>query len=124
MSETITLEVPDDLARRARALASATQRRFEDVVLEWLRWAVEESPVEALPDGELLALCDASFDPADQEALSHLLAGHREGLLTAPEEASLDALMDAYRRGLVLKARALKEAVGRGLRPPLAEDAA
>jgi hypothetical protein len=32
--------------------------------------------------------------------------------------------MDAYRRGLVVKARALKEAVARGLRPPLADDVA
>ena len=30
----------------------------------------------------------------------------------------------SYRQGLVLKARALKEAVARGLRPPLANDVA
>ena len=54
--------------------------RFEDLVLDWLRRAVEEPPVEALPDGELLALCDATLDPVDQEALSLLLAGHRSGL--------------------------------------------
>jgi hypothetical protein len=123
MSETVTLEVPDELARRARALATATRRRFEDVVVDGLRRAVEEPPVEALPDGELLALCDA-MDPVDQEALSVLLAGSREGTLSASETVSLDALMDTYRRGLVLKARALKEAVGRGLRSPLTEDAA
>jgi hypothetical protein len=124
MSETVTLEVPDELARRVRALATATHRRFEDVVLDWLRRAVEEPPVEALPDGELLALCDATLDPADQEALSLLLAGHREGTLSASDRASLDTLMDTYRRGLVLKARALNVAVSRGLRPPLTEDAA
>ena len=119
MSETVTLEVPDELARRVHALATSTHRRFEDVVLDWLRRAVEEPPVEALPDGELLALCDANLDPVDQEALSLLLAKHREGLLAAPEKASLDALMGTYRRGLVLKARALNVAVSRGLRPPL-----
>ena len=124
MSETVTLEVPDELARRVRALAVATHRRFEDVVLDWLRRAVEEPAVEALPDGELLALCDATLGPVDQEALSVLLAGSREGKLSATEKASLDLLMDTYRRGLVLKARALKAAVSRGLRPPLTEDAA
>ncbi|MGO9463818.1 MAG: hypothetical protein ACLQVF_06620 [Isosphaeraceae bacterium] len=124
MSETVTLGVPDELARRARALAAATHRSFEDAVLDWLRRAVEEPGVEALPDGEILALCDATLDPVEQEALSLLLAGHREGTLSAPEKASLDTLMDTYRRGLVLKARALKEAVGRGLRPPLSDDAA
>jgi len=40
MGETVTLEVPDELARRARALAAATHRRFEDAVLDWLRRAV------------------------------------------------------------------------------------
>jgi hypothetical protein len=123
MSETVTLEVPDELALRVRALATATHRRFEDVVLDWLRRAVEEPPVEALPDGEFRALCDATLEPDDQEALSLLLARNREGMLSAPEKASLDALMDTYRRGLVLKARALKVAVSRGLRPPLSEDA-
>lgn len=124
MSETVILEIPDELARRARALADATRRRFEDVVVDGLRRAVEEPSVEALADGELLALCEATLDPADQEALSALLAGSREGTLSAADEAALDALMGAYRRGLILKARAMKEAVGRGLRPPLGEDAA
>jgi hypothetical protein len=123
MSETVTLEVPDELARRVRALAIATRRRFEDVVLDGLRRAAEEPSVEDLPDGELLGLCDATLDPIDQEALSLLLAGHREGTLSPLEKQSLDALMDAYRRGLVLKARALNAAVGRGLRPPLTKDA-
>ena len=124
MSETVTLEVPDELARRVRALAVATHRRFEDVVLDWLRRAVEEPPVEALPDGELLALCDATLEHDDQEALSLLLARNREGMLSALEKEHLDTLMDTYRRGLILKARALKVAVSRGLRPPLGEDAA
>jgi hypothetical protein len=124
MSETVTLEVPDESARRDRALACATHRRFEDVIVDGLRRSVEESSVETIPDEELLALCDATLDRADQEPLSDLLAQSREGTLSAPEKASLDALMDTYRHGLVLKARALKEAVGRGLRPPLSEDAA
>ena len=59
MSETVALEVPDELARRVRAVATATHRRFEDVVLDWLRRAAEEPPVEALTDGELLALCQS-----------------------------------------------------------------
>ena len=124
MSETVTLEIPDELARRARALAAATHRRFEDAVVDWLRRAVEESAVESLADDSLLALCDATLDAADQEALAALLAGHREGSLSGEETARLDELMAVYRRGLVVKARALKEAVARGLRPSLAGDAA
>jgi hypothetical protein len=124
MSETVTLEIPEELARRARVLAAATHRRFEDALVDWLRRAVDEPAVETLADGELLALCDATLEETDQEMLSSLLAGHREGKLSEAEKAELDALMDSYRRGLVLKARAWKEAVDRGLRPPLSDDAA
>jgi hypothetical protein len=124
MSETVTLQIPDELARRARALAAATHRRFEDAVVDWLRRAVEEPAVESLPDDSLLALCDATLSAGDQEALTALLTGHREGSLSVEETAQLDELMAGYRQGLILKARALKEAVARGLRPPVADDAA
>ena len=117
MSETVTLEIPDELARRASALAAATHRRFEDAV-------VEETAVESLPNDSLLILCDATMSAADQDALTALLTGHREGSLAVEETARLDELMAVYRRGLVVKARALKEAVARGLLPPLAGDAA
>ncbi|QEH39141.1 hypothetical protein OJF2_77530 [Aquisphaera giovannonii] len=93
MSETVTLEIPDELARRAREVASATRRRFEDVVLDGLRRAVEEPDVEALPDDSLLALCDATMSPANQDALGTLLVLHREGTLSGDEAAHLDVLM-------------------------------
>ncbi len=80
MSETVTLQIPDELARRARALAAATHRPFEDAVVDWLRRAVEEPAVESLPDDSLLALCDSMLSAADQDALTGLLAGHREGI--------------------------------------------
>jgi hypothetical protein len=83
-SETVTLETQDELAQRARALAAATHRRFKDAVVEWLQRAVEEPTAESLPNDELLALCDASLDPQDQDALSLLLAGLRERSLSEP----------------------------------------
>lgn len=124
MSELLTVEIPDDLAQRARALAAASNRRLEDAVVDWIGQAVAEPVVESLPDDSLLALCDAMMEPAQQEELSDLLALHREGGLAESDRDRLDRLMAVYRRGLVLKARALKEAVARGLRPRLADDAA
>jgi hypothetical protein len=124
MAEIVTLEIPEELARRARALAAATNRRLEDAVIDWIGRAVAEPAVESLPDGLLLDLCDATLDAPRQEELSRLLADHQEGALTATERARLDELMADYRRGLVLKARALSEAVARGLRPRLSDDAA
>lgn len=124
MSELVTLELPSDLVRQARAVAASTNRRFEDVVAEWIERAIAEPPVESLPDAELLAACDRTLPDAVQDELSHLLAANREGALSAPERERLDSLLTAYRRGLVFKARALKEAVSRGLKHPLGDHAA
>lgn len=124
MSEIVTLEMPDELAQRARALAAATNRRFEEAMVEWIGRAVAEPAVELLPDNELLALSEAKLDTVRQDELSDLLVRHREGQLQENDRARLDVAMTDYRRGLVLKARALKEAVARGLKPLLGQDAA
>jgi hypothetical protein len=124
MSETVTLELPADLVRRARALAAATNRRFEDAVAEWIGRVVAEPPVESLPDDQVLALCDARLTDAQQGELSELLGRNTDGDLAGADRDRLDELMAAYRQGLVLKARAVKEAVARGLRPGLGGDAA
>jgi hypothetical protein len=119
MSETVTLELPGELAQQARALAAATNRPLEDAVVDWIGRTVANPPLESLSDARLLDLCDAALDSAQQEELSDLLAGMREGQLSETEQSRLEQLMAVYRRGLVLKAKALKEAVDRGLRPRL-----
>jgi plasmid stability protein len=119
MGERVTLELPDELAMRARALATRTHRRLEDVLVDWLDRAAIEPPVESLPDAELLALCDIELSPQQQAELDELLAHNREGQLDEKGRAQLDSLMQVYRRGLVRKAEAIKVAVERGLRPPL-----
>ena len=125
MSETVTtVEIPYELAQRCGALAIASNRRLEDAVVDWIGRAVADPPLGSLPDGELLALCDATLDAPRQEELSALLAELREGTLATSQRARLEELMAEYRRGLVLKARALTGAVARGLRPRLDDHAA
>ena len=124
MSETVTLEIPDELARRVRALAAMTNRGLEEALLEWIGRAVAEAPLDAISDEQLLLLCEARLDQVEQSELSELLARHGEGLTDLEAQQRLDALMRDYRRGLVLKARAWKEAVARGLKPRLDDDAA
>ncbi len=119
MSEIVMLEIPDALAQRARSVAQHTERRVEDVLIEWLDRAATELPVELLPDDQVLALRDIQMDDAQQAELSDLLARQREGQLPNSEHGRLDMLMDSYRRGMVRKAQALKIAVERGLQPPL-----
>lgn len=124
MSETVLLEISAELASRARAVAAATNRRLEDVVAEWVGRGAAEPAVESLPDEELLAICDASLSVAAQDELSNLLMRNRESSLAPSERRRLDELMASYRQGLLLKAKAWREAVMRGLKPPFNDSAA
>jgi hypothetical protein len=119
MSEKVTVELPEELARRAHAIAAQTSRPVEDVLVEWIHRAAGEPAVESLPDEVLLALCDSQLEEGLQEELSGLLELRREGELEPGERGRLEELMTLYRRGLVRKAQALKAAVARGLVPPL-----
>jgi len=119
MQETVQLALPEPVAQLAREIADRTQRRLEDVLVEWLQRAADEQPIEILPDDQVLALAGLQMSDDLQEELSNLLARNREGQLTPPEHTRLDDLMSIYRRGLVRKAQAVRVAVERGLRPPL-----
>ena len=119
MAETITLELPEALVIQAKDVATRTQRRLEDVLLEWLDRAAAETPLESLSDSQILSLCELQMAADQQEELSRLLALNREKQLSPAEQQRLDELMQLYRRDLVRKAHALQIAVQRGLKPPL-----
>ena len=119
MTEKVTIELPEDVARQVRTVAAHTQRSFEDVLLEWIRRIGAEPALESLPDAELLAQCGAEPDEAEQDGLGALLERNQDGLLSPAERGRLDELMRRYRAGLVRKAQALKVAVSRGLHPRL-----
>lgn len=117
MGKTVTLEIPEPVMEQAVSLAERTERRVEDVLEDWLHRFTSDMPIELLSDDEVLALCDAQMDEADQYELQALLADQREGKLKTP--ARLDALLSVYRQGLVRKAKAIQVATSRGLRRPL-----
>lgn len=119
MSESVTLDIPDELARQARAVAAQTHRRVEDVLLDWLGRAATDLPIDALSDEEVLALCELQMDESQQAELSQLLSAQREGTVDDDGKTRLDELMGMYRRGMVRKAQAIKVAVERGLRPSI-----
>ena len=93
MSEVLTLQLPDELARQARAFADATNRPLEDVILDWISQAVADPAVETLADNSLLALCDLTLEPAQQEELSKLLERAQEGELETDDRDHLDLVM-------------------------------
>ena len=48
--------------------------------------AAPEPSVDSLSDAQVLALCDSTLEPHQQEELSDLLAANREGSLTAEQK--------------------------------------
>jgi hypothetical protein len=116
MSEKVTVELPDELAQRARAVAARTERPFEEILVDWIRQGGAQPVLELLSDEELLAVCDGEMDAAQQEELSELLERAQEEALPEAERRRLEELMRGYRAGLVRKAQALQLAVTRGLR--------
>ena len=119
MNGLVTLQVSEHVLRHATSVATTSQQRVEDVLIEWLETTVAEKPVQSLSDEEVLALSEMKFTQTEQERFSYLLDGNREGDLTADERDELDRMMHVYERGLLRKSQALREAVIRGLREPL-----
>lgn len=119
MGTVVTLDLPHDLAERAQRIAEQTRRSVEDVLLDWLGRGAGDTPVELLTDEQVLALRDVQMSASEQAELSDLLARQREGDLDIEGRNRLDQLIQMYRRGMILKAQAIKVAVERGLQPPL-----
>lgn len=119
MSETVILDLPEQVTQSARQVAAYTQRSLKDVLLDWLVQGALDVPVELLTDEQVLALTRSQLSASQQVELNALLASNRETHLDAQQQARLEVLMAAYRRGLVRKAQAVKVAVERGLLPPL-----
>src|SRR4051812_38999656 len=107
MSEQITLHVSDRVVNQATHVATQTQRRVEEVLANWLEWAVTEVPIETLSDEEVLALTELQLTTEQQTTLSSLLAQNQDGTLDAQERRQLDELMRIYEHGLLRKAQAL-----------------
>ena len=119
MSQQITLQISDEVARRATTIAAQTERSIEEVLTAWLDALVNEVPIEGLPDSEVISLTQLRLTEQQQDALSHLLTLNREGTLDAAGLQQLDELMRLYEHGLLRKAQALRVAVHRGLIAPL-----
>jgi hypothetical protein len=117
MGRTVTLELPEQVAARVEAAAAFSNRKVEDVVVDWLGQLADDRPVEALTDAEVLAVADSQMPPTEADQLSELQTDQREGRLTPDGRDRLNRLMDIYYQGQLRKARGLAEAVRRGLIP-------
>ncbi len=127
MSTQVVVTLPDEVYASARRLADLMHREVAEVLAEALRIALPGlrsasdpgRPVEALSDADVLAVADLQLPPEQDGRLSMLLDRQQAGIMGEGERAELGALMQAYQEVLLRKARAIEEAVRRGLREPL-----
>lgn len=119
MSEPITIQISEQVLHRAKYKALQSQKRIEEILSDWLERIIRETPVDELPDEEVLALTELQLTPLQEANLSDLLVRNREDALDVAGRRKLDELMRLYEHGLLRKAQALRVAVQRGLREPL-----
>ena len=132
MSNSITLNLPDEVYRRAESLAQLMSRDLADVLVEAISLSLspmspvsahldssEETPVASLSDEEVLAMTELQMETNSDQRLSELLDRQQAGILTEAERPELWTLMQIYQFLLLRKAQALREAVSRGLQEPL-----
>lgn len=132
MATQITINLPDEVYKKAEHFAQLTNRNVTDVLTQVITLSL--SPVSSqsaltnsleipsfssLPDEEVIALTELQMEPEQDQRLSELLYNQKTGTLTNAEHSELWALMQVYQEKLLLKAQALREAVQRGLREPL-----
>jgi len=128
MNKRVTLSLPDKLYRRAEELARLTDRAIGDVLTETIEIGLPPidpdlpplAGLDALDDDAVLAQADSAWVSEADRRFSDLLQRQQAGELTELDRAELQALLSAYQVALLRKARALNEAVRRGLREPLA----
>ena len=127
VSTQLTLEVSDEVLRRASTVASATRREVSEILSEALSTAFggpglapdSFPPVESLNDAAVLELCDARLPERTASRLSLLLEARDRGARDTESDAEMEGLMQTYQSLWLRQSEALAEAVRRGLRPPL-----
>jgi hypothetical protein len=130
----VTLQLPDTVMRRAQQAAAALHHPLEEVLADLLAATlpdVERAPESLraelarmtwLSDTELWALARSQIDEAQQAQLQALATAQTERALTPNEQATLEDLRQAYGRVTLLKARAFALLGLRGGRPLLADN--
>ena len=125
MSTQVTLTLPDQVWERAEVLAQRTGRAVGELLAETIELGLDplgevarEVPLETWPDSEVLAAVETELPPVADQRLSELLERQQAAALSTDQGTELRAPMQTYQESLLRKARALREAVRRGLREP------
>jgi hypothetical protein len=128
MSTQVVITLPDEVYYRAERLAQLTSREIADVLADTIALSLTAvsaqpasvTPITNLPDEEVQKQAALQMTPDQDRRLSTLLHRQQAGELSDGERAEMLALLQVYLEGMLRKAQALREAVRRGLRAPLA----
>ena len=113
---TITLDLPQDIYRRAQRAAKAAQRPVEQIVVEWIQPPQEESSndlqqtlvnLEKLTNSELVQIAQAVLPTAEAERLQTLLVQQQRRTLTLSERKEAERLVAQEDLTTLRKAKAL-----------------
>jgi hypothetical protein len=96
MGEEYTVNVPPELASRARRVASQTDRRPEEVLSEWLTYVPIPPQAKALShkEAELLQKINIGLSETQWQRYHSLIAKRRSESLTQDELVELISLSD------------------------------
>ncbi len=125
MSAQITLNLPEEIMERANQWAKFTGQAVDDLLAEAIELSLAPlegdvaASLENWSDEKVLAATNTQMSPAEDRRISELLGCQQGGVLTEQERMELRSLMTVYQGGLLRKARALREAIRRGLREPI-----
>ncbi|MGB1286863.1 MAG: hypothetical protein ACPG7F_10050 [Aggregatilineales bacterium] len=118
---TVILEIDPIVVEKAREFAQQTKQPVESILSGWLSTHSENMPLEDLPDNLLMKEVHIMMDEPRQKELSALLEKNGEGLLDDTEKARMHELVQYTQELTLYKAKAIREAVLRGVIPPINE---
>jgi hypothetical protein len=123
---TVSIQLPDTLFRKLKRAADLTHRPVEEIAATSLEAALPTTPglpadvadelaaMQVFSDAMLRAAVEPSISRAEQRRLEQLNAAAGERALTAAEAKEQQALIAAYNRSVLRRAKAMAILAQRG----------
>jgi hypothetical protein len=126
-AQTVTLNLPETLYKRAKEMAQAVDRSLEQILTQSIALSLPaletdlppdiRSELVALPllsDDELWAIARSTMDERQQDRLQELAEVQKHRSLTSAEQSDLARLLDSAERVMLHKAEAYRLLARRG----------
>lgn len=123
---TVSIQLPDTLFRKLKRAADLTHRPVEEIVATSLEATLpttsglpaevadELAAMQVFSDVALRAAVEPSLSRAEQRRLAQLNAAAGERVLTTAEQSEQHALISAYNRSVLRRAKAMAILAQRG----------